>query len=83
MQPQIWSSVRAAVFLRQMILWNVGYEAKCDELIKENKAIFSLDLVSDKLAFTYSLKVEDEMAEAIIDIVDICDARGNDHFRGF
>ncbi len=57
-----------------MILWKVGYEAKYDELIKENKALFSLDLVKEKLAFAYSLKDEDEMAEAIIDIVNICDA---------
>ncbi|MDY6353146.1 MAG: hypothetical protein SPL57_08980 [Lachnospiraceae bacterium] len=61
----------------------MGYEAKYDELIKENKALFSLYLVKEKLAFAYSLKDEDEMTKAIMDIVDICEARGNEHFRGF
>ncbi|MGN8773799.1 hypothetical protein [Candidatus Weimeria sp. HCP3S3_B5] len=46
-------------------------------------AFFSLDLVKEKLAFAYSLKDEDEMAVAIMDIVDICDARGNEHFSWF
>ena len=66
-----------------MILWKVGYEAKYYELIKDNKALFSLDLVKEKLAYAYSLKEEYEMAEEILDIVDICYAKGNKHFRGF
>lgn len=43
----------------------MGYEAKYDELIKENKALYSLYLVKEKLAFAYSLKDEDEMTSKL------------------
>jgi transposase len=48
-----------------------GYEAKYDALLRENKLLFTLDLVKEKLSAAYALTDEPKMAEAIIDIIDI------------
>ena len=60
-----------------------GYEAKYDELLKENKLLFTLDLIKEKLSTAYSLTDEAKMADAIIDITDICSATGNKHLLWF
>ena len=60
-----------------------GYEAKYDELLKENKLLFTLDLIKEKLSSAYSLVDEAQMAEAVIDIIDICSATGNKHLLWF
>ena len=60
-----------------------GYEAKYDELLKENKLLFTLDLIKEKLSTAYSLMDEARMADAIIDIIDICTATGNKHLLWF
>ena len=60
-----------------------GYEAKYDELLKENKLLFTLDLIKEKLSNAYSLRDEALMAKAIIDIIDLCTATGNKHLLWF
>ena len=60
-----------------------GYEAKYDELLKENKLLFTLDLIKEKLSIAYSLRNEALMAKAIIDIIDLCAATGNKHLLWF
>ena len=60
-----------------------GYEAKYDELLKENKLLFTLNLVKEKLSIAYSLRNEALMAKAIIDIIDLCTATGNKHLLWF
>ena len=60
-----------------------GYEAKYDALLRENKLLFTLDLVKEKLSAAYALTDEPKMAEAIIDIIDICEATGNKHLLWF
>lgn len=60
-----------------------GYEAKYDELLKENKLPFTLDLIKEKLSSAYSLVDEAQMAESVIDIIDICSATGNKHLLWF
>ena len=60
-----------------------GYEAKYDELLKENKLLFTLDLIKEKLSAAYSLMDEAKMADAIIDIMDICSATDNKHLLWF
>ena len=60
-----------------------GYEAKYDALLNENKLLFTLDLIKVKLSDAYSMADEAQMAEAIIDIMDICDATDNVHLRWF
>ena len=60
-----------------------GYEAKYDELLQENKLLFTLDLIKEKLSMAYAMTDEAKMAEAIIDIMDICQATGNSHLLWF
>ena len=60
-----------------------GYEAKYDALLKENKLLFTLDLIKEKLAAAYAMDDEAQMAKEIIDIIDICKATGNEHLLWF
>ena len=60
-----------------------GYEAKSDALLQENKLLFTLDLVKEKLSAAYTLTDEARMADAISDIMDICQATGNKHLLWF
>ena len=60
-----------------------GYEAKYDTLLQENKLLFTLDLVKEKLSAAYTLADEARMASAISDIMDICQATGNKHLLWF
>ena len=60
-----------------------GYEAKYDALLQENKLLFTLDLIKEKLSDAYTMTDETKMADAIIDIIDICNATGNKHLLWF
>ena len=60
-----------------------GYEARYDALLQENKLLFTLDLVKEKLSAAYAMTDEAKMADAIIDIMDICKATGNKHLLWF
>lgn len=60
----------------------VGYEAKYNALLKENE-LFTLDLVKEKLFSAYSMTDEVKLAEAIADIMDICEATENKHLLWF
>ena len=60
-----------------------GQEAKYDALLKENRLLFTCDLVKEKLAHAYTLTDEIAMAQEISDIMDICEASGNGHLLWF
>ena len=60
-----------------------GYEAKYDALLRENKLLFTLDLIKEKLSAAYALTDEIKMSNAISDIMDICEATGNKHLLWF
>ena len=60
-----------------------GYEAKYEELLRENSLLFTLDLIKEKLADAYTSADEIRMAEKISDIMDICEATGNKHCLWF
>ena len=60
-----------------------GYEAKYDELLRENKLLFTVDLIKEKLSESYCAEEETVMAECIIDIMDVCKATGNSHLEWF
>ena len=51
--------------------------------MKENKLLFTLDLVKEQLANAYRQTSEPIMSEMIWNIIDSCDATGNVHFRWF
>ena len=61
----------------------VGYEEKYDTLLRENKLLFTLDLIKEKLDEAYADTDEASMAEKMIDIMDICEATANPHLLWF
>ena len=60
-----------------------GYEKKYDELLKENELLFTADIVKEKLRVAYKRDSEYEMANDIVEIIDICNATDNKHFKWF
>ena len=73
----------SSLFGTENVIRKAGYEAKYDQLISENRLLFTLDLVKEKLSEAYSQTDEARMAEIVIDIMDICEATGNDHLLWF
>lgn len=71
------------LFKTEDIKRSSGYEAKYDALLQENKLLFTLDVIKEKLSFAYDLTDEVRMADAISDIMDICQATGNKHLLWF
>ena len=72
-----------SIFPKEEYVRKEGYEAKYDTLLQENKLLFTLDLVKEKLSAAYTLADEARMAGAISDIMDICQATGNKHLLWF
>lgn len=60
-----------------------GNEAKYDTFLKENKLLFTLGLINEKLSAAYTMTDEVKMADAISDIIVICQATGNKHLLWF
>ena len=60
-----------------------GKEARYDELLKENRLLFAIDIVKEALDEAYKSTDEAEMAEIIAGIIDTCIETGNEHFRWF
>jgi len=60
-----------------------GQEQRYNELLEENRALMTLDIVKEKLSEAYALRDEGRMSDAVADIVDVCDGSGNKHMQGF
>ena len=71
------------LFKTEDIKRKTGYEEKYDALLKENKLLFTLDLIKEKLSAAYAMTDEVQMSDAISDIMDICKATGNKHLLWF
>lgn len=76
-------SKNGALFDKQPIVRKFGYVDRYDELLKQNKLFFTLDLIKEKLAESYRMKDEVQMAQEISEIMDICIATGNKHLLWF
>ena len=78
-QARIGKPVRkgSKLFGAEEIRRKEGYEAKYDELLRENELLFTVDLVKEKLSEAYHAEEEIVMAGCIIDIMDMCEATGN------
>ena len=60
-----------------------NYLARYEELIKENELLLTVDIVKEKLTVAYQDNDESKMSKEIIEIIDICDATENKHFKWF
>ena len=73
----------SSLFKTEDFIRKTGYEERYDELLKENKLLFTLDLIKEKLSLAYSQTDECLMSEDIISIMDMCHATGNNHLLWF
>ena len=71
------------LFKTEDVVRKGGQEARYDELLLENKLLFTVDLIKEKLTDAYRMTDEARMAEKIIDVMDICEATGNSHLLWF
>ena len=73
----------STLFNKDSIVRKEGYEAKYDKLLQENKLLFTLDIIKEKLSEAYSSTNEPHMAEAIVEIMNMCEATSNPHLLWF
>jgi transposase len=72
-----------SLFPREEYVRKEGYEAKYDELLSQNRLLFTLDLIKERLSLAYTRDDECKMAEDIIWIIDTCVASKNEHLCWF
>ena len=60
-----------------------GYEARYDELLRQNHLLFTADLIKEKLDRAYKMDDLDKMGIAIAEIVFFCYETKNKHFEWF
>ena len=73
----------STLFKEEQRVRKEGYEAKYDALLEENKLLFTIDLIKEKLDNAYKLTDPVKMGTAIADIVWDCMHTGNEHFEWF
>jgi len=73
----------STLFHKEEVVRKSGYESKYDELLAENALLFTVDLVKEKLREAYRQMNEPDMAEMMIEIIDLCYASGNNHLEWF
>ena len=73
----------STLFKTEDIILNTGYEQRYDKLLEENKLLFTLNLIKEKLTLAYSRNDESQMAEDIIEIMELCHATQNKHLLWF
>ena len=69
----------SSLFKTENFIRKSGYEECYNRLLEENKLFFTLDLIKENLALTYSRIDECLMSEDIISIMDMYHATGNAH----
>lgn len=73
----------STLFSTEDIVCKGNYTERYENLIKENELLFAADLIKEQLSLAYSRSNECEMTADIIQIMDICLATKNKHFRWF
>ena len=72
-----------SLFPKEEYIRKEGYEAKYDELLSQNRLLFTLDLIKERLSLAYTRTDEARMADDISWIMDACTTSGNNHLRWF
>lgn len=73
----------STLFHKEEVVRKSGYVDRYQELIKQNKLLFTLDIVKEKLSDAYKMTDEAKMANEISEIMDICSNTKNKHFLWF
>jgi len=56
----------SSLFSKEPVMRKPGHLARYEDLIRENKLLFTLDLIKEKLSEAYKMTDEPSMAEAIV-----------------
>lgn len=73
----------SSLFPKETVVRKGGYVARYEDLLSQNRLLFILDLIKEKLAEAYKSRDEAEMADMISEIMDICFSTGNRHLLWF
>jgi transposase len=73
----------SSLFSKEQVVRKDGHLARYEDLIRQNKLLFTLDLIKEKLCEAYKMTDEPSMAGAISEIMDMCMATGNKHLLWF
>ena len=76
-------SKSGTIFPKEEYVRKEGYEARYNELLRQNDLLFKLDLIKERLTLAYSRNDESKMADDISWIIDTCQASKNDHLEWF
>ena len=60
-----------------------GREERYNALIKENKFLFTADLVREKIRHSYAAGTVDQMKAELNEIIELCEGTENKHFQWF
>ena len=71
------------LFPKEEYVRKEGYEARYDELLSQNRLLFTLDLIKERLSLAYTRTDEALMTDDISWIMDTCAASGNSHLKWF
>ncbi|MCH3919657.1 MAG: ISL3 family transposase [Sphaerochaeta sp.] len=73
----------SSLFSKEQVVRKDGHLARYEDIIRQNKLLFTLDLIKEKLCEAYKMTDEPSMAGAISEIMDMCMATGNKHLLWF
>lgn len=73
----------APLFGKSETIARGGYEERYNEIVNNNKLLFTCDIVKEMLRKAYSYRQESRMRAKIEEIADICRATENKHFIWF
>ena len=73
----------STLFCKEAVTRKPGYVEKYEALISQNRLLFTLDLIKEKLSEAYKATDEIKMADMVSEIMDICASTGNKHLRWF
>ena len=71
------------LFNRPEVKRTRDYEEEYENLLKENKLFFTIDLIKEKLEKAYSSKTEKGIKIHINRIIRLCNETNNKHFKWF
>ena len=73
----------SSLFSKEPVVRRDGHLARYEDLIRQNRLLFTLDLIKEKLSEAYKMADEPSMASSITEIMDMCMATGNKHLLWF
>jgi len=73
----------STLFHKKEVVRKSGYVDRYEELINQNKLLFTTDIIKEKLSKAYKMTDEAKMANEISEIMDICSSTKNKHFLWF